>query len=692
MYGRRRMRACRAAILTGAGLTGAATCAAMELPEVEILGKREQARVLAGSVDAITEEDLGRSHVFTANEALRKVSGVTTRDEEGFGLRPNIGIRGLNPTRSTKITLLEDGLPLAYAPYGDNASYFHPPIDRYQRIEVLKGANSLAYGPQTIGGIVNYISPAAPQQRQGFLEAAVGNQDYVNLHLRAGGHGLLGDYVHKEGAGARDNLEHAIDDLNLRYARVLNESHSIQLRLNSYREDSLVTYSGLTQAEFEQLGRDYNPFGNDEFAAERRGASIAHRWAVAPGWELATNAYYSAFDRDWWRQASSTTDSQCGPAFTARRLAGLDVNVDACNSTQGRLRSYYNWGVEPRLDFAHAGGELQLGMRWHVEQQDRRQINATSPTGRSGTLVESNLRDTGALSFHVAHRFDIGAFSLTPIVRHERIEADRLNRLNGVGGSSDLSKTIPGIGLTWQVNDTLTTFASVHKGFAPPRVEDLIDSAGTATDVEAEESTNIEVGLRGEVLPGLSLQAAWFHNDFQNLVAVGSIAGGSTPLSQGEALFAGLEFSANLRSELGVFGQLAYTWLEEAEQTTAFRSVANDALVGVAGNRQPYAPEHVLTAAVGYATQRLSMQFDLQYTGEQFTDFANTAQATADGQRGLIGSQTVLGASVSYVPTERWSAFVAVKNLADRTYIVDRTRGIQVNQPRLVHAGLRFSF
>lgn len=100
------------------------------LATVEIIGDKENLSRMAGAASIVSQQELDTSRPFTVNEVLRKVPGVNVRDEEGFGLRPNIAIRGLNPTRSTKITLLEDGLPLAYAPYGDNASYYHPMIDR----------------------------------------------------------------------------------------------------------------------------------------------------------------------------------------------------------------------------------------------------------------------------------------------------------------------------------------------------------------------------------------------------------------------------------------------------------------------------------------------------------------------------------------------------------------------------------
>ncbi len=76
----------------------------------------------------------------------------------------------------------------------------------------------------------------------------------------------------------------------------------------------------------------------------------------------------------------------------------------------------------------------------------------------------------GANTYHGARRW-------SAILRHENIDAERSNRLTGVTGSTSLSKTLPGIGATWNLNKDLTVFASLHKGFAAPRVEDLIGAA-----------------------------------------------------------------------------------------------------------------------------------------------------------------------------------------------------------------------
>ena len=129
-------------------------------PVITVIGDRIRLDTIPGSATLLDAEVLTESRVFTINEAMRKVPGIVARDEEGFGLRPNLGVRGLNPTRSSKMLLLEDGIPIAYAPYGDNASYYHPPVNRFERIEVLKGSGQIAFGPHTVGAVVNYITPS----------------------------------------------------------------------------------------------------------------------------------------------------------------------------------------------------------------------------------------------------------------------------------------------------------------------------------------------------------------------------------------------------------------------------------------------------------------------------------------------------------------------------------------------------
>jgi Fe(3+) dicitrate transport protein len=673
-----------------------------QLPEIVVIGSLENLSKIPGSGQTLDQKSLESARLFTTNEALRKLPGVNVRDEEGFGLRPNIGVRGLNPTRSMKTTLLQDGIPTAYAPYGDNASYYHPPIDRFERIEVLKGAGQIAFGPQTIGGAINYITPTPPQKFGGSVSLSGGNRDYFQGKAQVGMNGLLFDYTRKEGDGARDNIHSDLNDVNLKAVLPLGEGHGITFNANLYTEDSKLTYTGLTEAELKNFGSRYNPFKNDSFQATRYGTSALHEIQFGRS-TLATSLYYSYFTRDWWRQSSNTDDTQGGAAGTALRTArrdGQTINVDSLPSTQGRLRDYTAFGVEPRFKLPYtliddAESELSIGVRAHGEEQKRVQKNSTSPTGRDGAVSEDTERETRAYSSFLMNRFALWEWSVTPGIRYESVDAFRENFQNGQSGSDSINKWIPGIGTTWNPMNSLTLFAGVHKGFAPPRVEDIVNGNGTSTNVGAEESTNWELGARTRSAKHGHVDLTVFRNDFDRLIASGNIAGGSTPLAEGKALFQGLELSGNCHMPLGLSLRNTYTLVDRAEQKTVFKNVANGTTAGnsVAGNRQPYAPKHLLTAGLGFDIGGLNTMVEYVFVDEQFANFSNTRTTNVNGQEGVLPSYSLWNASVNYT-VKSWGTtfFVTGKNLFDKIYIVDRTRGLQVGSPRLIQGGVKYAF
>lgn len=678
----------------------ASIVATIAVPRIDVIGTNEQRFKQSSTSHIIEQQDLESARVMTVNEALRKVPGVVVRDEEGFGIRPNISLHGLNPTRSTKVMLLEDGIPLAYAPYGDNASYFYPSIDRFSRIEVQKGANQVKFGPQTIGGVINHITPDAPQEFRGWASLITGNRDYLNSRLNVGGNGMLLDYTHKSGDGNRDNVRLNIDDLNFKVTKAINDFHAVTFRANYFSENSQVGYSGLTAAEYRNFGAQYYPYETDSFDTKRYATSLTHNWQIADNALLTTNYYYSYYDRDWWRQSSNSNDAlgfgAGHPCTVLRndRIAGQAVDPNTCQANQGRLRTYHTYGVEPRLTVDHAMGQLELGMRLHYEEQDRRQVNGASPTARTGRLVEDNLRETKAYSGFISNRFDLGDFNITPVLRYEHIDNARTNKLNGQKGEDLLTAWVPGISGAYTPNDQYTIYAGVHRGFAPPRTEDLIVGNGS-TEVGAEKSTNYELGFRARPTQAFSIETTAFYNDFDNLIAVGSVAANLPALSQGKATFGGLEMLGQYDFDNGTYSRIAYTWLPIAEQDAPFRRVDNNAIVGgsQADNRQPYAPRNTITAAFGYRVGKWDAMIEAVHVGKQYADFAETRLQNATGINGEINGYTIYNAAINYkIPEYKTTVFLVGKNIFDKEYIVDRTRGILVGMPALVQVGARYDF
>lgn len=670
-----------------------------------------------GSVDVIDPKTLEDSRPFTSSEVLRKVTGINVRDEEGFGLRPNIGIRGLNPTRSTKVLLLEDGIPLTYAPYGDNASYYHPPVERFESIEILKGSGQILYGPTTVGGVINYITPTPPLKSSGYVSLTGGNRDYLNGHLNygftVGNTGLLFDYTRKQGEGSRRDQRSGLNDFNFKSVTTFGLRQALTIKANYYGERSNVTYSGLRLAEYIADPRQ-SIFRNDHFSGNRYGASATHALVINNNLVMTTNIYGSIFQRDWWRQSSNSGERP----NRLRTLAGGDPDCTGMNDlnttcgNQGRLRRYYVRGIEPRFraNFRAFGfnNEMDFGGRIHFETQERQQQNGDLPNSRNGVIVESNRRRNSAYSAYIQNRFLFGDLTVTPGLRVEHIKLERTNRLAnggvGVTGRTRLTQLIPGLGFSYRAARNTIVFAGLHKGFAPPRTEDVINNnTGGSIDLDPELSWNYEIGVRSIPRTGVRLEATLFRMDYENQIIAASLAGGigSTLTNGGETLHQGLELNgridtgAILKSRHNFYVRTAYTFLPIAEFTgVRLSSIPGFTSVSVSGNRLPYAPEHMLNAAAGYShPSGLDAFMEAVHVGSQFSDDLNSIAPTADGQRGLISGYTIWNATANYnVERLHTTFFITVKNLFDELYIVDRTRGILPGSPRLMQAGLKFRF
>ena len=672
----------------------------------QLIGSEEMLRRTPGSYDVLTRDALDLAQVFTSSEALRKIPGLTVRDEEGVGLRPNIGIRGLNPTRSSKVLLLEDGLPVTFAPYGDNASYYHPPIERFERIEVLKGSSQIAYGPVTLGGVVNYITPEAPSRASVALNLAAGTRDYVNGGISGGGRagraGFFGHVVRKGADGSRENIHSALTDVLGKVTWNVRGNQHLDFKANHYVEDSQVTYSGLREAEYLVDPRQ-NPFANDHFDGRRFGASASYQSVLWSRVATTVQAYGSTFARNWWRQSSNSSQR---PNDAADPLCGGMANLSSTCGNEGRLRNYSHGGVEARGRVMFGGAlaqETDFGARLHVEQQRRRQENGATPTARAGVLVEHNERTTDGASAFVQHRLMAGTWTVTPGLRVERIDYSRTNHLVAITGGTRLTEIIPGIGVSYGPSPRLTVFGGVHRGFAPPRAEDIINnSTGGVIDLDPERSWNYEGGVRARrgATQG-SLTA--FRLDYSNQIIPASVAGGggATLTNGGETLHQGVEAGATGEwrelggTRHGVYGGAAVTWLPVARfEGVRTSSVSGFTAVSIVGNRLPYAPRWTHTYTLGYRhASGVDVQMESQFVGAQFGDDLNSSAPSADGQRGRLDPYTFWNFTAS-APVLRTTGrvFVAVKNLTDETFIIDRVRGILPGHPRLIHVGTSWRF
>ena len=162
------------------------------LTPFNVIGTKADLPKLQGSGAVLDSSDLKPFFHTDINEILRQVPGVYVRPEEGYGFFPNLSLRGVDPNRSFKVTIMEDGVPSSPAPFADPSAYYAPTAGRMAGFEILKGSSQLKYGPNTTGGVINYLSTPIPNQQLSHLRASYGSYDERIAHAFSGGKTDLG--------------------------------------------------------------------------------------------------------------------------------------------------------------------------------------------------------------------------------------------------------------------------------------------------------------------------------------------------------------------------------------------------------------------------------------------------------------------------------------------------------------------
>ncbi len=684
------------------------------------------AQVLDAGTLAATVTAYGDIH-----QLLRRVPGVNVQEEDGYGLRPNIGMRGSGSERSSKITLMEDGVLIAPAPYAAPAAYYFPVAARMEAIEVRKGSSQIKYGPRTIGGALNLVSspiPIAPLELG--AELAGGEDVTRRLKARVGGSaarfGWLAETYRvatngfKRLPGGEDtgfDIQDYVAKLRWNTDPAEVEGYQqVELKLGYYDERSDETYLGLTDADFRA-----NPFARyaasreDVMNADHKQLQVRHFLRIGRGLDVTTTAYRNEFARNWYKLQSVNgtgiadvlDDPEAFPGelgiLKGADSPGPDLRVRANN------RKYFGQGIQTA--FALRGGllglqhEAELGARYHRDQEDRFQ-HEDGFRMRGGRMIleapgapgsQSNrVSDATAWSFYLEDRIEFGRLALTPGVRFESVDFTRKDygkddptrveptrvRKNGVDA------LMPGIGATYRVGTSGRVFGGVHRGFGPP-------GPGADEATEAEKSVNYELGLALD-RPGAKGQLVGFYNDYSNVLGASTLSSGGDGTGDlfngGSARIWGIEASLALEP-IEVSGewrlpiQLTYT-LTHAEFRSSFESDF-EAWGSVAkGDAMPYVPEHQLFGSLGIANDTWRLGLEVAYT---------SAMRTVAGQGRIpegsgTDAHTVFGMGGEYRLARWGSLFASVQNVTDRRYVVARRpAGARPGLPRTLEAGIRFT-
>ena len=656
----------------------------IELPSINVIDRQEgEASSIPGAIDIISPEEMEMIQPASLQDALKTVPGVNARDEEGYGAIPNIGIRGLSPNRSTKVLILEDGAPIQPSLFLSNASYYSPPVERISSIEVLKGATGLRYGPNTIGGVINYQSKTP--LKDGIVKGKLGSHGYRLLELEAGtsseqksmGGGI--NLITSEANGFRNN-GYRMNDILVKGGMAIGQSQWLGLKLTRYENEINTSYVGLRPDEFIHTPTK-NPAPDDQFLSNRTSFDINHELEIDTSTKLKTLMYWSQLERNFWRRDVASKTRQ-GTSFvdcggTAYCVTGRNRNFDMLGIDSRLFTNYQAFGIQ---------NESEIGVRLHSEtMSNKTERSNAGPRARTGVITGNENNDAKAVALYLQNRFLFtDQFAVTPGVRVESYRQNRKNEMNGVQGQANNTELVPGIGATWQLAPELQLYSSVYKGFAPAMISAAISGDGVDQKLDAERSMNIEFGFRGQAQKW-TYEGAAFRMDFSNQIVNQALSGGISKTNGGQSLHQGAEGALGyaITSAWSVLANATYIPVAEFKGGT----------LGPIGNRIPYTPKLTGNLGLNYSKDGLKSFLNAYHVSSQYADSANTVQESNDGTKGLIPSFTTLNWSIVYSPQKDLKLFGVVRNLFDKKFISGRSPdGIFPGAERNFELGLAYQF
>ncbi len=717
----------------------------IELNPVNIVGQRSKS--IPGSNTYIDNEKLRQLNQTNINNVLKTVPGVTVRDEEGFGLRPNISLRGTKVDRSARITLMEDGILIAPAPYADPSAYYFPTFSRMEGVEILKGSSQIKYGPYTIGGAINLLSTSIPESFKGHALLSYGSFGTNQERIWVGDSHENFDYVFEANRFASDGFKKLDNGDSTGFDRrdIMGKfrwhtdvsskvGQSITLKLVKSTEDGDEAYLGLTYEDYKNNPiRRYAGTQKDNLDLRHNHITLNYTLVPTKGLSIRTTGYYSDTFRDWGRintaGGKGLNNILNDPTENQVAYQILTGQMDGDIDYQNAARSYFSKGIQSTLEYVgkteNTNHKFELGVRYHIDQADRYATRSTYAikTGRMTLKTpglkgnqENQLRNANALAVHSSYDLSFKGVTLSPGVRYEKIRLrlenfgnNNLERSGSRSESNELTVILPGMGINYEIDKSMNVFIGVHKGFSPPGPPSVTLSA--ESQAKAETSINYELGYRYEDY-GLNTQVVGFYNDFDNILGSDTMSSGGVGsgdmYNAGKAKILGLEFSLTYdllhkrtsNPDLKLPFGMSYTYTDATFQET-FTNAGGDWGSGVInkGDLIPFITPHVWSGIFGIENKIFNIGLIARYIGPTKTkpggrtDIKYPNQETKYSDINAIEAYWILDVSINWKFSKNFTIFSTVNNITNNKAIVaSLPQGYRPNIPLSFNLGLKADF
>ena len=694
------------------------------IESVSIIGTKADARNIAGSATVLSNEDLQKTIDTDIHKILSAVPGVFFRTEDGYGLRPNISIRGTSLDRSSKITIMEDGVLVAPAPYTSASAYYFPTTGRIHAVEVLKGPSAITQGPSTIGGALNLISTPIPTESKGMFVQELGDNGMMRTHAVLGGdNGTFGAMVevHEHSTDGFDSIANVGGDTGfdksdlLAKFRYTSGNHEITLKMLDLDESSDQTYIGLSQSSFNKNPRiRYGMTQYDQMNNDGDQQSITYKGSFGNVDVIATS-WSNEYHRDWFKVDKANNKKAFGISnginnvIDAANNGNADAQgiLDGTRAVQVKLkhnnRFYGNEGIQFQLSTDIGNHSVTFGYRDMEDYESRLQNyecfdqsadgknSALSPCSTGWTGSNNRLRETDATSYFVQDTITMDKLTLTLGYRSE--DYDKVenrwsdakptrtikdSKYNNKKSSGDYTTT--GFGATYDMSENLKLVAGFHQGMSP------------VFNGDAEEADNMELGFRYNK-GTTAVEVIYFASDYANLVgecknSTGGDCDAGDTFSGGEVDVSGLELDASWVVQSNTLNYpIAITYT--STDATFENSFDSDYFGVVAsGDDIPYIPSSVLAISAGFIAES-------GWSGYmRLADHGSSCSTAACGSFENIEAYSFVDLSLRKRVNENLDVYGVLENVTDNEDIAARApkNGARSQKPQTFKVGFSYKF
>ncbi|WP_082079615.1 TonB-dependent receptor family protein [Cupriavidus basilensis] len=643
-------------------------------------GLENSVRTFPGARTVVEAESIQESGATSISDVMRRIPGVQATDNSGTAgsaISLNIGVRGLTGRYTPRSTVLLDGIPMAVAPYGQPQLSFVPvSLENIESIDVVRSGGAVRYGPQNVGGVINFTTRPIPTTPGLSGDASVRQNIYtqgggLNTQYSAfvgtqldSGLGLALLYSGMTGREWRAGSDDNVNDLALKYRYAINGTSEVYGKF-SYYDVKSRTPGGLTVAQY-----NANPFQNtrptDYWSGNRTAFDIGYINTLSDAQEFEIRAYYN----DSYRQSTLISGAQLSH----------------------QPRNYQTFGVEPRytqrIGLGPTTHDVTVGYRYIRERGDDNSFNQSLSTGISGpTTTFDNATDAHAA--YIDDRIAFGNWRLTPGLRFEHIESTRQQRGTAQQFDTVNNKPLPSVNLSYLVNHAWTIFTDYSTSFGP--VQNLQLNSQTASNpLQPEVARAFEVGTRwqdSKIKAELTAFKMKFDNQILQVPGIVPATFQNIGATHHDGVELALDYTFDRKgplSGLNVYANYTYTRAIQKSGATSGLDV-------------PFYSRNTDTLGARYALRNWTFNLSTTHQSSQYSDLANTVAESADGSVGRIPGFRLWNIQAMFkVPQHKNSEIsIGLNNLFDKRFYtrnVDGNAGRMVGAPRMVYVQARLGF